>query len=50
MREKLKLDTLTVTSFETGSAVSPSLPTVDTQQMDCYSPLCVPTAGRTCEC
>jgi hypothetical protein len=51
MRKKLKLDSLNVTSFETSAvAVGTSLPTIDTQQLDCMSPWCAPTFGRTCDC
>ena len=45
---RLKLDELQVSSFET-STDSPSGDTlVDTQQMDCCSPLCMDTNQRTC--
>lgn len=46
---KLDPESLSVSTFETESIASvPAQP--DTQQLDCWSPLCVPTEGRTCNC
>ena len=46
---RLKLDQLQVSSFET-SPESASVSTgVDTQQADCWSPLCMDTQQRTCQ-
>lgn len=50
---QLRLDDLSVASF----VATPNEPfagvtntRVDTQQVECWSPLCGPTAARTCEC
>ena len=45
----LRLDELVVSSFDT-TTVDGGTDTlsIDTQQLDCWSPLCGPTAQRTC--
>jgi hypothetical protein len=48
MRKKLKLETLTVTSFETSTASVPLQPAGDSG-LECDSPLCGPTYWKTCE-
>ncbi len=48
MRKQLKLDSLSVTSFETGSAAAISA-IGETQEVECDSPRCGPSAYRTCE-
>jgi hypothetical protein len=46
---RLRVEDLTVASFEPQSAASVQ-PINDTDQIECWSPLCGPTAARTCEC
>jgi hypothetical protein len=43
--DSLQVDTFDVTADQLSGAVAV---TVDTQQVDCWSPLCMDTAGRTC--
>jgi hypothetical protein len=43
---RLRLDDLQVTSFDT--VAQPESASIDTQQVDCWSPLCMDTAQRTC--
>ncbi len=50
MRKKLSIDSLSLTSFETASAVAgTSIPTADTEKAECWSPLCGPTFWKTCD-
>ncbi|HET6764866.1 MAG TPA: hypothetical protein VFH27_14375 [Longimicrobiaceae bacterium] len=43
--DALQVDTFTTTADQLAGTVAV---TVDTQQVDCWSPLCMDTAGRTC--
>ncbi|HEX8242429.1 MAG TPA: hypothetical protein VF541_02990 [Longimicrobium sp.] len=45
---RLKLADLQVSSFETSAQPSSGDTLVDTQQMDCWSPLCMDTYQRDC--
>jgi len=45
---RLKLEELQVSSFDTVSAPSTGSTVIDTQQMECWSPLCMDTEQRTC--
>lgn len=45
---RLKLDELQVSSFDTAAQPVEGSTVIDTQQMDCWSPLCMDTQQRTC--
>jgi hypothetical protein len=40
---RMKIDELRVSSFETSAETASTRTVVDTQQMDCWSPLCMDT-------
>jgi hypothetical protein len=43
--DDIQVDTFSTSAEQLSGAVAV---TVDTQQVDCWSPLCMDTAGRTC--
>jgi hypothetical protein len=45
---RLKLQDLQVSSFETSPETGSVSTVIDTQQVDCWSPLCMDTQQRTC--
>jgi hypothetical protein len=45
---RMKIQDLQVSSFETSVETASTATVIDTQQMDCWSPLCMDTQQRTC--
>lgn len=45
---RLKIEDLQVSSFETSVGTASTGTVIDTQQIDCWSPLCMDTEQRTC--
>jgi hypothetical protein len=45
---RLKIEDLQVSSFETSVDTASTGTVIDTQQVDCWSPLCMDTQQRTC--